>query len=470
MTTGQHPPKSAPTDTTTAPVHPADFWEHPQLRAAARERHFGRLLRAYRLVQTPPVQQTQLAGWLGITQGQLSRLERASTPVRDLTKLDHWSRVLHIPTHLLWFELSLDPSETPTAPPPRATVEEPDRDEDKDEAVRRRNLLKVPGVAAAAGSGLLADAPWQRLMDAVDKRRPVDATTVQLMQDRTADLHDTEHAVPPRDVFDTLTNHRATLTTLLGNARTDATRHPLKVMIGETESLIGWLHFDLGQANEAMDAWRETLKIAKETGDRAVAARALGSWSYVASARNDIAPAVRLLRQAEECVPGNSAPATRSWIAARAAEELARLGDDTAALRALERAFTAFDFARPRTERVWTGFFTANRLGSLTVSTYTTLNHPDATAAADSLLRSLSPTGNKARAIALADLMTLAVRTKDFDRANALVEKAVDVTARTGTRIAQQRLLTLASTLTTSSNLSATSALRDHIVSTLRRR
>ena len=101
-----------------------------QLRAAARERHFGRLLRAYRLVQTPPVQQTQLAGWLGITQGQLSRLERALTPVRDLVKLDHWSRVLHIPTHLLWFELSPDPSETPTAPPPRATVEEPDRDED----------------------------------------------------------------------------------------------------------------------------------------------------------------------------------------------------------------------------------------------------------------------------------------------------------------------------------------------------
>ena len=76
-----------------APVHPAEFWEHPQLRAAARERHFGRLLRAYRLIQTPPVQQTQLAGWLGITQGQLSRLERSPTPIVDLAKLDRWSPV-----------------------------------------------------------------------------------------------------------------------------------------------------------------------------------------------------------------------------------------------------------------------------------------------------------------------------------------------------------------------------------------
>jgi transcriptional regulator with XRE-family HTH domain len=467
MTT-QHPRESTAADALGAPVHPAESWEQPQLRAAARERHFGRLLRAYRGVQSPPMQQTHLAGWLGITQGQLSRIERAVTPVRDLAKLDQWARVLHIPEHLLWFELSPESSETPAAPVLRATVEEPDRDENEDD-VRRRDLLKVGGVATATGSGLLADAPWQRLRDSVDKGRPVDATTVQLMQDRTADLFDTQYAVPARQMVGSLTNHRATLTTLLGNARMDATRDPLMVMLGETEALIGWLHFDLGQANDATNAWRSTLKIAKETGDRALAAYTLANWSYLAGSRNDIEPAVRLLRQAEEYVPGNSAPATRSWIAARAAEESARLGDETAALRALERAFTAFDFARPRIERVWTGFFTATRLGGLTVSTYMTLNHPDTTVAAESLLASLSPTNNQARAIALADLTTLAIRTQDFDRANALIEDAINATVRTGASIARQRLLTLASTLPTNSNPIATSALRDHIVSTLRR-
>jgi transcriptional regulator with XRE-family HTH domain len=467
---GQDPRGSVPADAFGAPVHPAEFWEHSELRAAARERHFGRLLRAYRGVQTPPVQQTQLAGWLGITQGQLSRVERAVAPVHDLAKLDRWARVLRIPEHLLWFELSPEPSEAPAAAPLQATVEEPDRDEnDEDEDVRRRDLLKVGGVATAAGSGLLADTPWQRLMDSVDKGRPVDTATVQLMQDRTADFFETEYTVPARHVLDSLTNHRATLTTLLGNARTDTTRDPLAVMLGETEALIGWLHFDLGQANEATNAWRTTLKIAKDTGDRALAACALGYWSYLASSRNDIAPAVRLLRQAEEYVPGNYAPATRSWIAARAAEESARLGEETAALRSLERAFTAFDFARPRTERVWTGFFTANRLGGVTVSTYMALGHRDATAAADSLLASLSPTENKVRAIVLADLTTLAVRANDFDRATALADDAIDVTVRTETSLARQRLLTLASALATSSDPGATGALRDHIVSALRR-
>jgi transcriptional regulator with XRE-family HTH domain len=131
--TGQHPRESAPADALGAPVHPAEFWEHSELRAAAWERHFGRLLRAYRGVQSPPVQQTQLGGWLGITQGQLSRLERAVTPVHDLAKLDRWARVLHIPAHLLWFELSPEPSETAPAPPLQATVEEPDRDQDEGE-------------------------------------------------------------------------------------------------------------------------------------------------------------------------------------------------------------------------------------------------------------------------------------------------------------------------------------------------
>jgi transcriptional regulator with XRE-family HTH domain len=468
--TAQDPPGSASAEALGAPpVPPAEFWEQGGLRAAARERHFGRLLRAYRLGQSPPVQQTQLAGWLGITQGQLSRLERAVVPVRDLVKLDQWAQVLHIPADLLWFAVSSQRSETPEIPLPGVTLEEPDQGEDDD--VRRRDLLlRATKVAAAtAGSGLLADAPWQRLMDSVDKARPVDAATIQLMQDRTADLFDTQYTVPARQVFDSLTTHRATLSTLLGNARTDDTRAPLVVMLGETEALIGWLYFDMGRGNDAADTWRAALKIAKKTGDRALAAYILANWSYLAGSRNDIGPAVRLLRQAEDCVPGCSAPATRSWIAAREAEELSRLGDDSAALRALERAFTAFDFARPRTERVWTGFFTASRLGGLTVSTYMTLNHPAATAAADSLLASLSPTSNQARAIALADLTTLAVRTKDLDRAHTLLDDALDVTLRTGTSIAKQRLLTLASTLTTNSNPNATGALRDQILSTLRR-
>jgi hypothetical protein len=97
------------------------------------------------------------------------------------------------------------------------------------------------------------------------------------------------------------------------------------------------------------------------------------------------------------------------------------------------------------------------------------LNHPDAAAAAASLLASLPPTDNKARAYALADLTILAVRNKDFDRADSLVGDAIEVTIRTENSIARQRLLTLASALTTTTDPNTTGALRNQIISSLRR-
>jgi hypothetical protein len=122
------------------------------------------------------------------------------------------------------------------------------------------------------------------------------------------------------------------------------------------------------------------------------------------------------LQQAGEYVSGSSAPATRSLLAAREAEELARSGDEPGALRAVERALTAFDFARHRAERPWTVLFSASRLGSLTVSTYSALRHRDTILAADTLLASLPPINNKVRAIVLSELTANAVQMKDYDR------------------------------------------------------
>jgi hypothetical protein len=174
--------------------------------------------------------------------------------------------------------------------------------------VRRRDLLKVAGVAAAAaGTGLLSETPWQRLIDSVDQGRPVDTAAVQLMQDRTADLFHTEETVPARQLLESIAQHRNTLQSLLANARIESIRNDLAIAMGETDVLTGWLLFDLGRGNDAANAWRSTLKIAKEVSDGALAACALGYWSYLATSRNDTTPAVRLLQQAREYVPGSSA-------------------------------------------------------------------------------------------------------------------------------------------------------------------
>ena len=62
--------------------------------AGAAERHLGRVIRAYRChpyhgrVALP---QTVVAGWLGITQAQLSRVENGP-PLVHLDRLAHWAR------------------------------------------------------------------------------------------------------------------------------------------------------------------------------------------------------------------------------------------------------------------------------------------------------------------------------------------------------------------------------------------
>lgn len=50
------------------------------------------------------LRQETVAGWVGITQTQLSRVENGPA-IKDLDKLIQWARTLSIPAHLLWFKL-----------------------------------------------------------------------------------------------------------------------------------------------------------------------------------------------------------------------------------------------------------------------------------------------------------------------------------------------------------------------------
>ena len=92
---------------TSPPVVPADFWETPDMRSALRSRHMGKVIRAYR--QHPHhgyggLAQSEVAGWAGISQGQVSRIETGPPPLR-LDHLIYWSLLLGIPQQYLWFEL-----------------------------------------------------------------------------------------------------------------------------------------------------------------------------------------------------------------------------------------------------------------------------------------------------------------------------------------------------------------------------
>lgn len=101
--------------TSGAPDVPSGFWlASDQLRDALASWHMGRVIAAYRTHphHAPPLSQEVVAGWVGLTQTQLSRIE-AGPPITDLTKLIRWAKVLRIPEALLWFKLPGARTEVP---------------------------------------------------------------------------------------------------------------------------------------------------------------------------------------------------------------------------------------------------------------------------------------------------------------------------------------------------------------------
>jgi tetratricopeptide (TPR) repeat protein len=94
---------------------PDDFWDTDQFRDAFNAQHIGHVSRAYRkhpqhmaAYGKDGIPQCVVAGWLGLTQAQISRIENGA-PVRHLDSLTHWARTLRIPEHLLWFKLPGEP-------------------------------------------------------------------------------------------------------------------------------------------------------------------------------------------------------------------------------------------------------------------------------------------------------------------------------------------------------------------------
>lgn len=92
---------------TRPPMVPAEFWSTDQLQDALSSWHLGRVIAAYRNhpFHGRPLRQAIVAGWMGITQAQLSRIENGPA-VQDLQKLRQWASLLGIPGELLWFKAS----------------------------------------------------------------------------------------------------------------------------------------------------------------------------------------------------------------------------------------------------------------------------------------------------------------------------------------------------------------------------
>jgi tetratricopeptide (TPR) repeat protein len=446
-----------------------EFWATPEMQRARQTRDMGAVSVAYRThpAHGRTIPQEWVASWVGITQAQVSRIEHGRNRVRTLDALAGWAVALRMPADYAWFDIHYEsshdkPVHKPTQNkstqntstqhatrdrqgtarqqgPVRTTRHSVGRDTDnsgEDNDMHRRTLLGL----SLAGLPASQSESWDRLAQVLDRSTALDLASVEHLERRTAELFQREEAVPARELMPALSEHLRRLGQILKGNVPSALEGRLVSTVGESLALYGWLAFDRGDHVSALRWYDKAVAAARKAGDNPLLACVLTYRSYLEEATGRLGQARDLLVEAEGMARGRGSAATRSWIAARLAECRAGLREQTEALRALERATTAFDYAEPEHERVWTRFYNGSRLGSLTVTTYVRLRHPGVESVADQVIGSLPRTDAKVKAIILADVATAQIHRQQYERGAELAHQALDVTLAQEASLGTQRL------------------------------
>lgn len=295
-----------------------------------------------------------------------------------------------------------------------------------------------PALLAPSLREVRPDEPWSRLAYLIEHPDQLDEPAVEHLEWYTAEMFRREEHLPSYQLTAHLRAHIAHLDRLLIRPP-EVFERRLLMTTGEALALAGWLAWDRKDFAEAGHFLGRASDAAHQTGDGPLLACVLAYRSYDAEAKGDMARARELLVAAQRYVHSPGSAATRAWLAAREAEIHAILADGAPALRALDRAITAYDYARPYRERSWTGFLTPSRLGSMSITTHARLDHPNLDMVTDSVMASLLASDFR-KTIVLADVATAAIQRGRFDQGAAFGHEALDQTETRGTRLIEQRL------------------------------
>lgn len=366
--------RKAAGEVTAAPTMPDDFWDDPELKQALTGRHFGRVIRAYRVAHNQNVTQAQVAGWLGISQVQVSRLEAGKSSVNDLDKLDRWARALRIPQRCLWFSLSALPSDAvsknESVPIVRSALETGVDD------VRRRQFITVAGTSAATLGGSLLNTTSQRARPR--NSYAVGRNDVELLREATQTFRRLDNRYGGGHSRSTVTAHlKSVVEPLLrnGTARSDVI-DDLYCAAAELEQLAGWMAYDVGQASEGRQHFRRALKLCNEAGNDALSAEMLAGMSHHAAFLRSPEVAIDLALAAQKPAKSASIPALRSEVAVMEAHGLALKGDKQSCLAALREAERVFSRFNAVDTPVWLCYFDDAYLAAKFAHTFRDLGRP----------------------------------------------------------------------------------------------
>lgn len=348
-------------DLVRPPSLPRSFWTDDHMAAALDSWHMGKVLMAYR---THPqhgrtLSQEIVAGWLNLTQAQLSRIENGRAP-EELSKLMHWADTLGVPSDVLWFKL---PSERNPKPRPRPTSAQisrrrpqppvrsgvgmtplPNASEQTMADVQRRTLLSG-GLAALSLPALGVDDLRHIAAALENARRYLDHEVVDYFEGQITACATDDGARGPRETLPVVLGIVGAIEHHAGMVKPGVRRRLVAVGARSAE-FAGWLYRDSATPKLA-DYWRDrAVEWAQEADDLSMQGYILLKKSQAAWDTRD-AGRMLTLAQAVQEGPWGLPSKVRAEAAQQEARGHAMLGAELAVVeRKLDEARALLDDPR----------------------------------------------------------------------------------------------------------------------------
>ncbi len=303
-----------------------------EMREALDSRHLGRIIRAYRHHRfhgPGPLPQEVVAGWMGLTQTQLSRIETGK-PVSDLDKLTLWAQTLGMPQRYLWFDL---PGESRTglvcvSPHDPSGLEPLTANSPVDEV-----YLEGSRLPSSELDDVLAIVPAPRLSPATIKALEASITDFWKRDDQYG-----SEALRPAVVAQLRHVLR-----LLTECRREDQRRSLIGIAAEFARLAGWMFFDACQYRTAHTYFEQSLRLIRESDDRPFIANVLACLSRQATYEAKPADALVLARAAQDACRSVATPRVMAVLSMREAFAHAVLDDQAGCRTAISQSHTSFE-------------------------------------------------------------------------------------------------------------------------------
>ncbi|MER6847666.1 twin-arginine translocation signal domain-containing protein [Streptomyces flaveolus] len=270
---------------------------------------------------------------------------------------------------------------------------------------------------------------------------PLDGTSHDLLlahQDLRAVHGRLDNLRGAQAVYSAARDHHDRICAWLATTTSDNERQRLNALASDTGGFVGFLTYDLGQAELAISHYRDAAAHASRAGDISSCCNLLGQTSRVLADRGHYDEALTVADRALHLAGTRAHPAVRCWLHAVRAHHHARLTNSGPARSDLDAAWDLFSRSEDGEKPPYIGYLSEAELNKWTGHAAVALADHDRTAlrtgrhALEAALATWPSPMVRGSAEVFTASARMSIARHDLDQAQNLVDRAISIAATTG--------------------------------------